>query len=113
MPGEHAAAALGLPDVLFFAVFLASAARWSLRTRLTWVALSPSLLEREPEEIGPWTAMVERTEICVGVRSPNASVGRVRLARRLMAERYLDAISVRSIDPAMAPLKLLADKQVF
>lgn len=42
IPGEHAAAALGLPDFLFFAVFLASAARWGLRTRLTWVALTLS-----------------------------------------------------------------------
>jgi len=42
VPGEHAAAALGLPDALFFAVFLASAARWGLRTRLTWLALTLS-----------------------------------------------------------------------
>lgn len=42
VPGEHAAAALGLPDALFFAVFLASAARWRLRLRLTWVALALS-----------------------------------------------------------------------
>ena len=43
VPGEHAAAALGLPDVLFFALFLASAARWRLRTRLTWLCLTLSL----------------------------------------------------------------------
>ena len=42
VPGEHAAAALGLPDVLFFAIFLASAARWGLRTRLTWLCLTLS-----------------------------------------------------------------------
>lgn len=43
IPGEHAAAALGLPDMLFFAVFLASAARWGLRTRLTWLCMVASL----------------------------------------------------------------------
>ena len=42
IPGEHAAAGLGLPDFLFFAVFLASAARWGLRTGLTWVAMTTS-----------------------------------------------------------------------
>ena len=31
VPGEHAAANLGLPDLLFFALFLAAAARFGLR----------------------------------------------------------------------------------
>jgi hypothetical protein len=39
VPGEHAAANLGLPDLLFFALFLGAAARWELRVGLTWVAL--------------------------------------------------------------------------
>lgn len=43
IPGEHAAAALGLPDVLFFAVFLSAAARWGLRTHLTWLGMVASL----------------------------------------------------------------------
>ena len=42
VPGEHAAAALGLPDFLFFAVFLASAARWRLRLPATWLAMTLS-----------------------------------------------------------------------
>ena len=42
IPGEYAAGALGLPDFLFFAVFLASAARWRLRTRLTWLTMTLS-----------------------------------------------------------------------
>jgi hypothetical protein len=33
---------LGLPDVLFFAVFLAAAARWRLRIGLTWAAMTAS-----------------------------------------------------------------------
>jgi hypothetical protein len=34
------AADLGPPDILFFALFLASAARWSLRTGWTWLAMT-------------------------------------------------------------------------
>jgi hypothetical protein len=33
---------LGLPDLLFFAVFLGAAARWALRVGATWVALTAS-----------------------------------------------------------------------
>jgi hypothetical protein len=36
-------AGLGLPDVFFFSIFLAAAARFGLRTRLTWLALVASL----------------------------------------------------------------------
>ena len=39
-PGEHAAANLGLPDLLFFALYLAAADRWGLRIRLTWLLLT-------------------------------------------------------------------------
>ena len=42
IPGENAAANLGLPDVLFFALFLAAAARFYLRTGWTWVAMVAS-----------------------------------------------------------------------
>jgi hypothetical protein len=40
--GEHGAARLGLPDILFFALFLAAAARFRLRVAWTWVALVAS-----------------------------------------------------------------------
>jgi hypothetical protein len=43
VPGEHAAANLGVPDLLFFALFLAAAARFGLRVYWTWVALVASL----------------------------------------------------------------------
>ena len=33
---------LGLPDLLFFAVFLGAAARWALRVPLTWLAMTAS-----------------------------------------------------------------------
>ena len=43
IPGEeNAAANLGLPDLLFFGLFLAAAARWSLRVGWTWAALVAS-----------------------------------------------------------------------
>ena len=41
-PGEHTAARLGPPDLLFFAVFLAAADRWGLRVFWTWLALTLS-----------------------------------------------------------------------
>jgi hypothetical protein len=39
VPGEHEAARLGPPDLLFFAFFLAAAAQFHLRTAATWVAM--------------------------------------------------------------------------
>jgi hypothetical protein len=42
LPGEQASANLGLPDVLFFALFLAAAVRFELRVVWTWVAMTLS-----------------------------------------------------------------------
>jgi hypothetical protein len=42
-PGGETSANLGLPDLLFFALFLAAAVRWNLRPGWTWVALTASL----------------------------------------------------------------------
>jgi hypothetical protein len=42
VPGEHGSANLGLPDLLFFAVFLASTARFGLRTYATWIGMTLS-----------------------------------------------------------------------
>jgi hypothetical protein len=42
VPGEADTAQLGLPDLLFFALFLGAADRWGLRTRLTWAAMTLS-----------------------------------------------------------------------
>jgi hypothetical protein len=39
VPGERGSANLGVPDLLFFALFLAAAARWRLRVGWTWLAL--------------------------------------------------------------------------
>jgi hypothetical protein len=42
VPGEHGSANLGLPDLLFFALFLAASARFALRPWLTWILLVAS-----------------------------------------------------------------------
>jgi hypothetical protein len=39
IPGVHASAQLGLPDILFFALFLGAADRFGLRVAWTWVAM--------------------------------------------------------------------------
>jgi hypothetical protein len=39
VPGEHVAANLGVPDLLFFSLFLAASARFGLRVLATFVAL--------------------------------------------------------------------------
>jgi hypothetical protein len=43
VPGESGSANLGLPDLLFFALFLAATVRWHLRTGWTWVAMVAAL----------------------------------------------------------------------
>jgi len=43
VPGEDGGAKLGLPDLLFFGLFLGAAARWRLRTGWTWVCLTASI----------------------------------------------------------------------
>ena len=42
VPGEASAANLGLPDLLFFSLFLAAAARFGLRVFVTWLLLVAS-----------------------------------------------------------------------
>ena len=42
VPGQANTAQLGLPDLLFFALFLGAADRWGLRIRLTWAAMALS-----------------------------------------------------------------------
>jgi hypothetical protein len=42
IPGETAAANLGLPDLMFFALFLAASARYLLRPNWTWLLMTLS-----------------------------------------------------------------------
>jgi hypothetical protein len=41
-PGQHSTANLGVPDLVFFALFLAATMRWALRPGLTWVLMTAS-----------------------------------------------------------------------
>ena len=43
VPGSQGGAKLGLPDLLFFALFLGAAARWRLRPGRTWICLVASI----------------------------------------------------------------------
>jgi hypothetical protein len=43
VPGQSGGAKLGLPDLLFFALYLGAAARWGLRVGWTWVCLTASV----------------------------------------------------------------------
>ena len=43
VPGEHSAANLGVPDLLFFALFLAASVRFGLRVVPTWLVLVAAL----------------------------------------------------------------------
>jgi hypothetical protein len=43
LPGEEAAARVGPPDVLFFALFLATAKRFGLRVTATWIAMTAAI----------------------------------------------------------------------
>jgi hypothetical protein len=42
VPGENQTANLGIPDLVFFALFLAAAAQFKLRTTLTWLLMAAS-----------------------------------------------------------------------
>jgi hypothetical protein len=43
VPGQEGGAMLGLPDLLFFALFLGASTRWRLRTGWTWLCLVAGL----------------------------------------------------------------------
>ena len=42
LPGQHSSAQLGLPDILFFSLFLGAAERFGLRVGWTWLAMTLS-----------------------------------------------------------------------
>lgn len=89
VPGEHAAARLGPPDVLFFALFLGAAARFGLRVRATWlgmtVAVAATLAATYVFELGGLPAL---PAVALGFVAPNAD----RLWR---AARGRDAVPPR------------------
>ncbi len=83
VPGEDASANLGPPDILFFALFLAAAQRFGLRTAWTWVSMVVLL--------GATLALAATTSVkglpalpavCIGFLLPNADLIWRRLRRR-------------------------------
>jgi len=86
VPGEGAFQ-LGLPDLLFFAIFLGAAARWGLRVLATWACLVASFgatmalaIYVDPFGIGGLPAL---PLLCVAFLAPNADL----IWRRLRTER--------------------------
>jgi hypothetical protein len=97
VPGEENTAQLGLPDLMFFALFLGAAARWGLRTRLTWAAMTLSF--------GATLALaVARDEgglpalplLALGFLMPNADL----LWRRLRAKKAWGSVRSERSDAA-------------
>ena len=83
VPGERASANLGLPDVLFFALFLGAAARFALRPGWTWLAMTASfgattLLAIALDRAG----LPALPLLCVGFLAPNADLLWRRLRTR-------------------------------
>ena len=75
VPGEDAFAHLGPPDVLFFALFLAAAARFGLRTRWTWLAMTFGLgLTLVLTVWGDVAGLPALPAISLGFLAPNADL---------------------------------------
>ena len=88
IPGEEAFAHLGPPDVLFFALFLATADRFGLRTGWTWVGMTAGLgLTLVIAVWGDFSGLPALPGISLGFLLPNIDVlvGRARAARRARA----------------------------
>lgn len=83
VPGERNTAQLGLPDLLFFALFLASTARWGLRTRLTWAAMTLSFGGTMALSVAfELNGLPALPLLCLGFLAPNADL----LWRKLRAD---------------------------
>jgi hypothetical protein len=86
VPGEDAFAHLGPPDVLFFALFLAAAARFGLRTWWTWAGMTVGLgLTLVLTVWGDVSGLPALPAISLGFLAPNAdliwrSLGRSKAA---------------------------------
>jgi hypothetical protein len=89
---------LGLPDVLFFSLFLAAAARWHLRVAATWAAMTASFgitialaVWVDPFGIGGLPAL---PLLCISFLVVNAD-----LLRRSPADEVVDSRSVPFREP--------------
>ena len=75
LPGEEGSANIGPPDILFFSLFLAAAARFELRLHLTWISmvglLSLTLLSTDIFDLAGVPAL---PAIALGFLLPNADL---------------------------------------
>ena len=97
VPGEHAAAQLGVPDLLFFALFLAAAARFRLRVVWTWVCLVAAL--GGTIALTVWldlSGLPALPGIALGFLVPNADL-LWRRRRRSGSLEQSDALDVRGV----------------
>jgi hypothetical protein len=73
--GHEGSANLGLPDLLFFAVFLAAAARWDLRVWLTWLCMALSFGATLAIAVwGEFEGLPALPILCLGFLAPNADL---------------------------------------
>jgi hypothetical protein len=72
VPGETATANIGPPDIVFFALFLAAAARFGLRVGLTWLAMTGFLsLTLILVYFGDSSGLPALPAVCLGFLVPN------------------------------------------
>ena len=75
VPGVDAAANLGVPDLLFFALFLGAADRFGLRVYWTWLALVASLGMKIARTVGlELNSLPPHPGISLGFLLPNADL---------------------------------------
>lgn len=75
LPGESSIVYLGPPDVIFFALFLAGAARFRLRVGWTWVAMTALLgLTLAAVVLGDVSGLPALPAVCFGFLLPNADL---------------------------------------
>jgi hypothetical protein len=83
VPGRHSAANLGVPDLLFFAFFLAASKRFGLRVKPTWIAMVAGLGVTIALVVGfDVGGLPALPGIAVGFLLPNADLLRERLRRK-------------------------------
>ena len=75
VPGEAGSVNLGPPDVIFFALFLATAARFQLRVGWTWLAMT-GFLALTLVLVWEWDVfgLPALPAVCLGLLVPNADV---------------------------------------
>ena len=95
VPGEPGSANLGLPDLLFFALFLAAAARFALRPGLTWLLMTLSF-GATLAAAAYWRGVPALPLLAIGFLVPNADLIWTRLRRGAEPGRHSVETGTRS-----------------